>query len=185
MTEGIRLGKVKVEGSQTAFTMRCDAVAVSAEKYREGPLMLLSAAGPATAVKALVAALRSKSAYQFKADMPRLYCTGYRWEGGYRVYRQRLDGDYWHVLCVAKAEGFLPVLTEEALWQELTGPRFTTPVLRAWLPWLLQAAKEERLLMELRQAGCSAGWLRMDGANLDRMVSWGLAHGELKIEGAV
>jgi hypothetical protein len=34
---------------------------------------------------------------------------------GYRVYRTRLDYGQWHVLLLARRDGFLPVVTDETL----------------------------------------------------------------------
>ena len=38
-------------------------------------------------------------------------------------------------------ESFLPIMTEDALWQHLRGSSFTTPLLREWVPWLYEALK--------------------------------------------
>jgi hypothetical protein len=38
----------------------------------------------------------------------------------------------WHVLCLAKRDGFMPVMNEESVWQLLQGAAYTTPLLREW-----------------------------------------------------
>jgi hypothetical protein len=197
----LRLGAVTVRGENTAHKLKCDAIAVDREGPGDGRIMLLSAAGSATQVKSLVAALRSKARVTFHPEMPPrevVYQDGEirherdfhcwksrRYDSGYRVYRTRLDGDYWHVLLVADVEGFLPILDEDTLWQELRDVRFTTPLLREWVPWLMERMRAERLLVPLEQAGCKAGWLRATTEQLDELVSHGVKGGALKLAAEV
>ena len=47
---------------------------------------------------------------------------------GYRIYRSKLEYGLWHVLCLAKREGFMPVVSDETVWQLLQSGRFTTPL---------------------------------------------------------
>jgi hypothetical protein len=176
------LGRVSLRGTSTSLSLRCDAAAADAGG-RDTHVLLLSAAGAETAVKALTAVLRSETRVEVNFDVPGLHCyKPQRYPGGYRVQRARLDGDTWHVLCVAKVDGFLPVLSEEALWRELRSERFTTPLLRGWVPWLVARLRETGALVELRQAGCNAGLLRLDTDGLDRLVSEGIQAGALRVE---
>ena len=41
-----------------------------------------------------------------------------------------------HALILTKAPGFIKIVTDETIWQELTDIRFTTPVLRTWVPYI-------------------------------------------------
>jgi hypothetical protein len=173
------LGTLALSGGETDFALRCDALACDRDKR----ILLLSAAGPETSVKALAAVLRSEAKVRF---YPELESPFYRYYGpvrhpaGYTVQRAKLDPNTWHVLCTAKVEGLLPVLSEEALWQELRGERFTTPLLRSWVPWLLQRLLEQGGLVRLEQVGCEAGLLLAGTETVDELVSEGINQGHLR-----
>jgi hypothetical protein len=165
------------------FTVRCDAIGLDNDE-----ILLLSGIGPETSVKALTAGLRSShkdqqrieySAHVGSIDQARLVpCPD-----GYRITHARLAYGLWHVLCLARRDGFLPVLTEDALWQHLQREPFTTPLLREWTPWLSRAMQERGLLVELTQSGCQAGVLRAESETLDALVREGIQHGQLAING--
>ena len=53
---------------------------------------------------------------------------------GYRVDAHRLGFGSVHALFTCRQPGFLPNDSDDALWQELKQERFTTPLLRSWLP---------------------------------------------------
>src|SRR5262249_49686986 len=148
------LGSVVVRGEHTGVRLHCDAACATLD----GKILLLSAAGPESAVKALAAALRSDARVTFVFDLDGFHVRDpKRCEEGYKVYRAKLPGDLWHILCVAKTEGFMPVLTEESLWRELRAERFTTPLLRAWIEPLMKRLQDGQggRLAELRQKGCT------------------------------
>jgi hypothetical protein len=150
---------------------------------RDSHVLLLSAAGAETAVKALAAVLRSEARAEIGFEVPGFYChKPQRFPGGYRMHQARLDGNTWHLLPLARADGMLPVLSEEALWRELRSERFTTPLLRSWMPWLMRRLRESGALVELRQVGCNAGLLRLDTEGLDQLVSEGIKTGTLQVE---
>src|SRR5262249_17318037 len=100
-----------------------------------------------------------------------------------RIYRTKLEYGLWHVLCLAKRVGFMPVMTEETVWQLLRGEQFTTPLLRDWVPWLYQKMKDRTIIQDLTQSGCRAGVMFADHDALDGLVSEGIRKGELSIGG--
>jgi hypothetical protein len=55
--------------------------------------------------------------------------------GGYRIDAHRLGLGSIHALFTCRQQGFLPNDSDDALWQELKQERFTTPLLRGWLPY--------------------------------------------------
>ena len=165
------------------FTLRCDAIGLHHDE-----ILLLSVAGAETSLRALTAGLRSSA-----KDQKRLEYTVHtgavhraelnRCPEGYRIYRTKLEYGLWHVLCLAKRDGFMPVMNEEVLWQHLHGSQFTTPILRAWMPWLYQKMKSQENIVELMQTGCQAGLLLADSDDLDSLVSEGIQNGHLSIPG--
>ena len=56
--------------------------------------------------------------------------------GGYRLDTHRLGFGSIHALFTCRQQGFLPNDSDDALWQELKQERFTTPLLRGWLPYI-------------------------------------------------
>src|SRR5262249_40719409 len=103
-------------GRQTVsrFSLRCDAIGLYGNQ-----LLLLSVVGPETGVKALTAGLRSSGRDQkrveYKANVGDINSAYlFRCTDGYRIYRHKLGYGLWHVLCLAKRGGFMPVLTEDA-----------------------------------------------------------------------
>lgn len=112
------------------FKLRCDAIAL-----HEKEILLLSVAGSETSVKALTAGLRSSTKDQkrieYTVHLGKVNETNLtKCPDGYRVYRSKLEYGLWHVLCLARRDGFLPVISDETVWQLLQGDRFTTPLLR-------------------------------------------------------
>jgi hypothetical protein len=167
------------------FRVRCDAIGLHNDE-----ILLLSIVGPETSVKALTAGLRSSGRDQKRIDysahvggIHHLSLT--RCLDGYRLYRTKLAYGLWHVLCLANRDGFMPVMTEDAVWQLLQGDRFTTPLVREWMPWLCQRMKDANALVELNQVGCQAGLLLTTSEQLDGWVSEGVQQGRLSISGQV
>src|ERR1043165_8480584 len=165
------------------FQLRCDAIGM-----HDDQMLLLSVIGPETSVKALTAGLRSSGRDQRRIDytvhagnINRTHLA--RCPEGYRIYRTKFDYGLWHVLCLGKREGFMPVMTEETIWQLLQKDQFTTPLLREWVPWLLQTMKKQGAVIPLTQYGCQAGLLLADNETLDTLVCEGIQNGHLGING--
>lgn len=165
------------------FKLRCDAVGL-----HEKEILLLSVIGAETGVKALAAGLRSSDRDQKRlvysvqvggvkqADLTK--CPA-----GYRIHRTKMEYGMWHVLCLAKRDGFMPIVTDETVWQLLQSNRFTTPLLREWVPWLQQEMRKRKVIVELTQTGCQAGLMLADNETLDAMVSKGIKKRQLTIAG--
>lgn len=104
---------------------------------------------------------------------------------GYRSYSQPLGLHTWHMVLVSKRPGLLLSMDDETIWQELSGPRFTTPLLRAWMPHILGRLKEwsndGRGIIEADAWGCAPGILDVTGDRLDAIVTQGLSNGSLTI----
>ena len=140
--------------------LRCDAIGLFGNE-----ILLLSVIGPETSVKALTAGLRSSGSDQKRLDYSAHVGTVAgssltRCPEGYKIHRTKLAYGLWHVLCLAKREGFMPVMSEQATWQLLQGAEFTTPLLREWAAWLYREMKARKIAVELTQSGCGAGVLR-------------------------
>jgi hypothetical protein len=176
-----QLGSVVMRTAKSGVRLISDAVAVL-DGGRTDTVLMVSVAGPESSVKAVAAGLRSNVLVEFVIDHPGVYShRPVRHESGYKVLTSRLDGNYWHMLVVADVPGFLPILDDASLWQELKTDRFTTPLVRSWIPWLRKRMEEERLLARIRQCGCNAGLLVATTDQLDELVTQGLETGEISI----
>ncbi len=169
--------------TSSRFSLRCDAIG-----HHESEILLLSVTGAETSVRALVAGLRSSGRDQkridYSAQVGNINCAALaKSADGYRIVRTKFNYGLWHILCLAKRTGFMPVLTQEALWQHLQSSQFTTPLLREWTPWLYEQMKNRRIIVQLAQSGCQAGLLLAENDALDALVSEGLRQGHLTIDG--
>jgi hypothetical protein len=150
--------------------------------------MLLSVAGAETGVKALLAGLRSSTKDQkhieFSVHLGNVNETLLtKSPDGYRVYRTKMGYGLWHVLCLARCEGFIPLVNDETVWQHLRDRQFTTPLLREWMPFLCQEMEKRKIIVRLTQCGCQAGVMVADNEILDDLVSKGLKKRYLTIKG--
>jgi len=112
------------------------------------------------------------------ASMPgRLYCGS----DGYHVFTHKLGYGLAHALFITKAPGFMMSVTEESLWQELNSTRFTTPVLREWVPYIEKKLRECNRLEDAHVFGCRSGILSATTSKLDEIVIEGLSKGKISI----
>lgn len=103
---------------------------------------------------------------------------------GYDVALKKLALNSWHLLAVARNPGLLPCVSDEALWRELMSERYTTPLLREWVPALRAEFEKAGCLEKARGFGCQAGVLNLWQEDLDRGVKRGLERAALKIPSA-
>jgi hypothetical protein len=147
-------------------------------------MFLAGLVGPSTSLKAIHAALACKGNVTIYPDVPEgpndyslLYDSA-----GYERYIGRIANGIWHMMLVSRVEGFMPVLNRAALWRKLNSVQFTTPLLKAWLPWIHEEMVRRELLIPLRCFNCQCGWLKATDTDLDAVVSDGLRGGQLTIE---
>ncbi len=103
--------------------------------------------------------------------------------GGYRIDAHRLGFGSIHALFTCRQQGFLPNDSDDALWQELKQERFTTPLLRCWLPYVRKELELKSLLARCYTLDCTCCILSANSADLDAIVEFGLKHGLVSIQG--
>ncbi|MFI5459167.1 MAG: hypothetical protein ACHRXM_27375 [Isosphaerales bacterium] len=103
--------------------------------------------------------------------------------GGYRIDAHRLGFGSIHALFICRQQGFLPNDSDDALWQELKQERFTTPLLRGWLPHVRKELEIKNLLTRCHTLECTCCILTATSADLDSIVEFGLKNSIVKIEG--
>jgi hypothetical protein len=100
---------------------------------------------------------------------------------GYQLYTHKLGYGLVHAMFITRMPGFMPVVSEESLWQELTSGRFTTPVLRAWVPYINTTLRQDEILEDAHTFNCHCGILSATTHSLDKIVTEGLQQRELII----
>ena len=101
---------------------------------------------------------------------------------GYRIDAHRLGFGSLHAIFTCRQPGFLLNDSDDALWQELKQERFTTPLLRAWLPHLRKELETKNLLQRCHTFDCNGSILTATSADLDAIVESGLKNGLITIE---
>jgi hypothetical protein len=104
------------------------------------------------------------------------------YQHGYRLDSHRLGFGSMHALLVCRQLGFLTNYSDEALWRELKQERFTTPLLRGWLPYLRKELELNNLLSRCYTLDCTCCVLTATSADLDAMVESGLKNGLISIQ---
>ncbi len=177
-------------GDDIAIVCPFDQVAIS-----RGELMLLSVVASSGEIKALRAALSMnlKAAMKFsdaqftlkelKDGSDYRVSSGqvFSYSGKYLTMSHKLGLGTLHGLFVARKPGLLFDEGETALWQELKDERFTTPLLRSWMPFVRQELIMRDRLTACKCFGCSCLILECTSENLDEIVSHGLENGHIFI----
>jgi hypothetical protein len=192
MSDEIELPPLVMKTSKSEFRLRCHAAAWSSEyggrmklrrRYgQEFPgLLLLSATGPDTSIKSVRATL-----YQPDVDAEFVLET----ENTERMLKARLTNDgkpvtytaalarlapgVIHLVALAKIPGLMPNMSDDHLWAELTGPRYTTPLLRAWIPRIKQTMVGSGGIVLANGFRATVGVLKTESEALDEIVSQGV-----------
>lgn len=182
-------GRISTNGNDTSFTALCDGLVISHD-YDWSNLLIVSAVGPQTVVKAITAVLHSTRFVTLSAKDCGDCCPYYgqrvrnlrtEVDYGYRVSRTRLGFDSWHLLAINEDPGLIPVYSQRSLLDKLKSHRFTTPILDGWIGYLTAELKERGHFKTLPSFGCRAGFLTLNDNQLDAIVSEGLRDGKIHI----
>jgi hypothetical protein len=102
--------------------------------------------------------------------------------GGYQIDSHRLGFGSAHALFTCRTQGFLLNDSDDALWHELKQERFTTPLLRGWLPHIRKELEAQKLLVRCHALDCSCCVLTPNSTDLDAIVESGLKNGLITIK---
>ena len=75
----------------------------------------------------------------------------------------------------------MPNMSDDRLWAELWGPRYTTPLLRPWTAWLKAAMAESGSIVVAEGYASSVGVLKTEPDELDTLVTLGVKEGHLRM----
>ncbi len=197
MSDEIELPQLVMKTTKSEFRLRCHAAAWSSQyggrmklrrRYgQEFPgLLLLSATGPDTSVKSVRATL-----YQPDIDAEFVLET----ENTERMLKARITNDskpvtysaavtklapgVIHLVALAKIPELMPNMSDDHLWAELTGPRYTTPLLSAWIPWLKETMVSSGGIVVASGFRATVGVLKTEPEALDALVTLGVKEGYL------
>jgi hypothetical protein len=101
--------------------------------------------------------------------------------GGYRVESHRLGLGSIHAMFVCRQQGFLANDSDDALWRELKQERYTTPMMRGWLPYIRQELALKSLLASCDTLDCTCCVPTATYADLDAIVEAGIKNGGIAI----
>jgi len=198
MADEIELPSLVVKTGKSEFRLRCHAAAWAREyggkmnvprrRTQEQPgLLMLSATGPDTAVKSVRATL-----YQPEVEAEFVLEMGDTTErmlraritiGGkpvtYTAVVAKLSPGVIHLVALAKIPGIMPNMSDDHLWAELTGSRYTTPFLRSWIPWLKGVMVQGGGIVVADGFASIVGVLRTEPDELDALVMLGVKEGYL------
>jgi hypothetical protein len=185
-------GSICFDSSVSRFTVRCEEASLCESETRRSygnthpELLTLSCCGPDSSIKAIRAQLfdpRLTSAISLCESPDVLYTKDIGlFSGGYETAVARLDRGAVHLVARARREGLMVSLTPESLWRYLTGPTFTTPLLRHWMPWLLEYLEENGCRTHVRGLNARAVLISVSPEELDELVSEAMREKKLQLK---
>jgi hypothetical protein len=200
MADEIELPSLVVKTGKSEFRLRCHAAAWASEydgkttvpsrRNQDRPgLLMLNATGPDTAVKSVRATLyQPEVEAEFVLEMgnttERMVRARISVDGKPVVYSAavaKLAPGVIHLVALAKVPGLVPNMSDDHLWAELTGPRYTTPVLRSWIPWLKGVMVKGGGIVVADGFASAVGILRTEPDELDALVTLGVKEGYLQM----
>ena len=179
------IGDMSLSGPDSHLSFKFDTVSLWKENY-DSRILALGVIGPLMSCRALMATMQTpgiRARLDFLLPEANIFDRGCKQEAcGYDVYRVNLAYGQWNYLFVSKRDGLVRNLNDEALWQELKKPDYTTPVLRKWIPYLKgQLEACGMVKYPRRQSGCKIAIVKRSPERLDEVVSNGLKTGAIEI----
>jgi hypothetical protein len=86
-----------------------------------------------------------------------------------------------HLVALAKIPGLMPEMSDDHLWAELSGPRYTTPLLRPWTVWPKEAMAQSGGIVVAKGYAATVGVLKTESEALDELVAAGVREGNLRM----
>lgn len=164
------------------------------EENRKHTLLVASLIGEEENVRCAMAAFEPRAVRNFTAYFssgPVQHDIAY---GPRRAFRDsfpytarcvKLGYKSWQCMLFSSRPGLLLSDDDETLWQELSGERFTTPLLRSWVPYIRGKLVEKSFLKKTTSFGCSPALLELASSQLDSIVSAGVKYKKLEFSNEV
>lgn len=173
------------DSKDISINVKLDKVAIHKNK-----LMFVAIVGVDQNLKAMRAAFAAGINNPIRLDNVVLHRNGVRvspglnitcMKDGYRAESHRLGLDQHHAIFTARRPGLMLVDTDAALWAELKAERYSTPLLRGWLPYLRTELTDRELLEPCETLGCNCCMLVATPEELDKVVEHGLKNDKIEI----
>jgi hypothetical protein len=199
MSDEVELPSLIMKTEKSQFRLHCHAAAWARpygarvqirRRYSQdlSGLLLLSATGPDTAAKAVRATLYQpdiQAEFVLSGDNgEEMTKARTEFDGkpvSYGAAVAKLAPGVIHLVAVAKIPGLMPNLSDNHLWTELSGPRYTTPLLRSWIPWLKRAMTKDGGIIVAEGLAARVGVLKTEPVELDELVSRGVKESHLRM----
>ena len=199
MENEIELPPLVIKTGKSEFRLRCHAAAWAGEyggtvkvhrrHSRDYPgLLMLSATGPDTAVKSVRATLYQpdvEAEFLLYGDTAQQMVKARTAFDGkpvtYSAAVAKLAPGVIHMVALARIPGLMPNMSDDHLWAELSGPRYTTPLLRPWTAWLKEAMAAGGGIVVANSFSATVGVLKTESDELDTLVASGVKEGHLRM----
>ena len=86
-----------------------------------------------------------------------------------------------HLVALAKIPGLMPNMSDDHLWAELIGPRYTTPLLRPGFPGSRKRWPQGGGIVVANGFASTVGVLKTEPDELDALVTLGVKEGHLRM----
>jgi hypothetical protein len=191
--EEYKLGTISLAGKDIAIAgVEYDRIAVSAAG---NSLMFLSVLADSVRIKAMRSILNGGAKARVEASggmviqpsrpnpwsYPRHPGNMNLDNEGYNTYIHKMDYGLAHAMFVCRQPSFMLVYSDETLWGKLKETRYTTPIVKDWLPYIRDELTNDNLLVEAESYRCRCGVLNATTDDLDRIVTAGIRDGKLLI----
>jgi hypothetical protein len=183
-------GDIEIQGKDIAIpAVKFDKLAIGGR----GELLLVSLVAETQRIKQIRAILAGGAKATIQATGIKLTRPGdepwqarepgrlYPSPDGYHGQTHKLGFGLAHAIFMTRTPGFMKVVTSESLWQELNEVRFTTPLLKGWVPYLEERLRADERLEHAHAFHCRCGILSAMTRHLDEIVSQGLADRKITI----
>lgn len=176
-------GMVRCHVRESVFSARVDAAAVS-KNTQQSIVYALSCFGAETTIRSIRASLTASRSIPVELEGCAGINSGYYLSdaaSGYECRVARLGYDLWQLVALSNDRHFLAVYSQRSLLARLKSKHYTTPILDGWVGWLTEELKRCQLLRTCPSHRCRAGYLLLNDATLDRLVTKGLTEGHIAI----
>jgi hypothetical protein len=161
----VKLGTLEIRPGKGADPSISASVQYDAIATHNGEMLFVSAVGSAADMKVITAVVNSGGSipalwlasglhvmrpgdagksYRYAQNPGRCIVS----QSGYDVYKHRLGFGQEHRMFISRTPGFMLVASDEAVWQELKGDQYNTPLLREWLSHVAAELRDKGLLSE-------------------------------------
>lgn len=181
----LEYGLLEVTGKdQNWDKIKCDRIALT----DKAELLFVSMIADSGIIKGMRGSLSTNKNVTISYNGPELtdgnrksrsYFTISKLECGYRDDSHRIGYGMVHAFFFTRLDGILLNCDDDHLWAHLRDDRYTTPIVRDWMPWIRQEMVRKNYLRQAVCFGCNVARVVMTPAQLDEIVAEGVKTSQL------